>query len=156
MKSKKAYKNPIYTINILLKIIFICVLITLPISTLAQETSPIPLQKITAPIVERDSSGERYFGDLLIKYAIDPTGKIIVCTLYLSTVLVGVNTLAATSPIYQFDVKSGASSASGSLSIYLNFFPLTSTLKADIIYTVKENNTTFPFKGDLVGWYIYD
>ncbi|GAA6767958.1 hypothetical protein [Flavobacterium johnsoniae] len=156
MKSKTAYIDSISHINIILKILFICLLTALPVSTLAQETSPIPLQRIFAPIVERDTSGERYFGDLLIKYTIDPTGKVVVCTLYLSTVLVGIESLTATNPLYQFELQSGASTTSGCLSIYLNFAPSISTLKADLTYSVKENNTNFPYKGDLVGWYIYD
>lgn len=131
-------------------------LTTFPIAALAQDTIAIPLAKVTAPIVERGDTGERYFGDLLIQYAIDPTGKIVVCTLYLATVLVGVESLTATNPVYQFDLKSGESTTSGSLSIYLNFSPQISTLKADLTYTVKENNTSYPYKGDLVGWYIYD
>ncbi|RUT69518.1 hypothetical protein D0817_15165 [Flavobacterium cupreum] len=121
----------------------------------AQDTIAIPFEKITPPLVERGTTGERYFGDLLIQYTIDTTGKIVVCVLYLSTVLVGVESLTATNPVYQFDLKSGESTASGSLSIFLNFSPLVSTLKADLTYTVKENNTSFPYKGDLVGWYIY-
>lgn len=156
MKSQTAYTNRICTIKILLKGLFIMMLIALPNIALAQENSPIPLQKINAPLAESGSSGERYFGDLLIHYTIDPTGKVVLCTLYLSTVLVGVESLTATNPVYQFDLKSGASTANGNLSIYLNFSPQVSTLKADLTYTVKENNTSFPYKGDLIGWYIYN
>ncbi|CAA9195480.1 hypothetical protein FLACOL7796_00616 [Flavobacterium collinsii] len=156
MKSKTAYTSRIYPINILLKVIFIAMLTTFPITAFSQDTIPLPLEKITAPIVESGTTGERYFGDLLIQYAIDPTGKIVVCTLYLATVFVGVQSLTPTSPIYEFDLKSGESTTSGSLSIYLNFSPLVSTLKADLTYSVKANNTSFPFKGDLVGWYIYE
>jgi hypothetical protein len=131
-------------------------LIALPSTILAQGNSPRPLQKTNTPISEIGSSGVRYFGDLVIHYTIDPTGKVVLCTLYLSTVLVGVESLTATNPIYQFDLKSGASTANGNLSIYLNFSPQVSTLKADLTYTVKENNTSFPYKGDLIGWYIYN
>lgn len=156
MKSRPANGNLNFQINILLKVLFICMLTVLPLSTLAQGTSPVPLQKIVGPIAEKNCSGERYFGDLLIKYNIDPTGKIVVCTLYLATVLVGIESLTATNPIYQFELKSGLSKTSGCLTIYLNFSPSISTLKADITYSVKENNTSYPYKGDLVGWYIYD
>jgi hypothetical protein len=156
MKSKTVYSHFICNKNILLKVILILMFVTLPMAALAQDTLPLPLEKIAPPIVASGTTGERYFGDLLIHYAIDPTGKIVVCTLYLSTVLVGVESLTPTNPIYQFDLKSGASATSGSLSIYLNFSPLVSTLKADLTYTVKENNTSYPFKGDLVGWYVYE
>lgn len=156
MKSGKAYANRLYAINILSLVMLTAMFTLFPAKLSAQDTIPLPIAKLTAPIVESGTTGERYFGDLLIHYAIDPTGKIVVCTLYLSTVLVGVESLTATNPIYQFDLKSGLSTTSGSLSIYLNFSPQISTLKADLTYTVKENNTSFPFKGDLVGWYIYD
>lgn len=154
MKSTTACKNHRYVR--VLKMMLWCMVLALPLSALSQEAPPIPLQKITAPLIDLDSNGERYFGDLLVKYTVDPTGKIVVCTLYLSTVVVGISSLAATSPVYQFDVKAGASAASGSLSLYLNHLPLISTLKADFTYTVKDNNTCFPYKGDLVGWYISD
>lgn len=129
-------------------------LLTFPIAGMAQDTIAVPLQKITAPIIERGATGERYLGDLMIQYTIDPTGKVVLCTLYLATVLVGIESLTATNPVYQFDLKAGESTTSGSLSIYLNFLPLISTLKADLNYTVKENNTSYPYKGDLVGWCI--
>ncbi|WP_264523059.1 hypothetical protein [Flavobacterium sp. N502536] len=156
MKSKTAYTNRTYPISILLKVVFIVMLVTFPITAFSQDTIPLPLEKITAPLVESGTTGERYFGDLLIQFKIDPTGKIVVCTLYLATVFVGIQSLTPTSPVYEFNLKSGGSTTSGSLSIYLNFFPLISTLSADLTYSVKANNTSFPFKGDLVGWYVYE
>ncbi|WP_166923162.1 hypothetical protein [Flavobacterium poyangense] len=156
MKSETAFKNLIYRINTLFKVVLISGFMAFPLATFAQDTIPMPYQEILAPIVKAGTTGERYFGDLAIQFAIDSTGTVVVCTLYLATVLVGVHSLTATDPIYQFDLKSGESTANGTLSIYLNFSPSISTLRADMTYTVKANNTSFPYKGDLVGWYVYE
>lgn len=156
MKSKTVFRNRACNINTLIKVLLISAFMAFPIATFAQDLTTVPLQEITPPIVECGTSGERYFGDLAIEYSIDSKGTVVVCTLYLATVLVGIHSLTATDPIYQFDLKSGESTTSGSLSIFLNFSPSLSTLKADLTYTAKANNTSFPFKGDLVGWYVYE
>jgi hypothetical protein len=54
---------------------------------------------------------------------------------------------------WKLDVKAGLAAASGSLTLNLAYAPLISTLKGDFTYTVTGNNTSFNFKGDLVGWY---
>lgn len=104
-------------------------------------------------IVPKGYHGERNFGDLTTAYTIDSSGKNALCTLYVSTVLAGIETLTATNPVYNFDVKVGLGAASGSLSLQLADTPRVSKLQGNFTYTVTGNNTSFTFKGDLVGWY---
>lgn len=124
----------------------------LPLTTTAQETS-YTYQDSTA-ISKPGTGGIRYFGDLSIQYNIDSTGKIVVCTLTLNTVIVGIVSLTGTNPVYQFNVKAGLGSANGTLTLNLVYPPLIATLKGDFSYSVSANNTRYPFMGDLVGWYI--
>lgn len=128
-----------------------------PVTTKAQEISySTYLYQDSTAIVKAGTGGIRYFGDLSIQYNIDSTGTVVVCTLTLNTVIVGIVSLTGTNPVYPFDVKSGFGSANGTLSLNLVYPPLIATLKGDFSYSVWSNNTYYPFKGDLVGWYIYN
>lgn len=133
-----------------LKIPFVCIgflfLLFSPLNLFPKNTDdPI--------IAEKGYHGKRYFGDLTTEYTIAASGKSALCTLYVSTVLVGIESLTATNPTYNFDVKVGLGSANGALTMNLVDSPLVSKLKGSFTYTVTGNNTSFSFKGDLVGWY---
>lgn len=134
-------------------VLLLGMLTVFPVATKAQEISYSTNQDSTA-IVKAGTGGIRYFGDLSIQYSIDSTGTVVVCTLTLNTVIVGIVSLTGTNPVYPFDVKSGLGSANGTLSLNLVYPPLIATLKGDFNYSVWSNNTNYPFKGDLVGWYI--
>ncbi len=105
------------------------------------------------PIVEKGYSGKRHFGDLTTHYSIGPTGKNVQCTLYVSSVLAGIEALNSSNPTYDFDVEVGLGSAYGTLKLNLVDSPLISKISGDFIYSVSANNDSFTFKGDLVGWY---
>ncbi len=134
-------------------VLLLGILTGLPVTTTAQEIPSYTYQDSTA-IIKPGTGGIRYFGDLSIQYNIDSTGKIVVCTLTLNTVIVGIVSLTGTNPVYPFDVKAGLGSANGTLTLNLVYPPLIATLKGDFSYSVSANNTRYPFMGDLVGWYI--
>ncbi|MDL5051395.1 hypothetical protein QQ054_35920 [Oscillatoria amoena NRMC-F 0135] len=50
-------------------------------------------------------------------------------------------------------MKVGLGTANGTITLNLVDSPLVSKLKGDFTYTVTGNNTSFNFKGDLIGWY---
>jgi hypothetical protein len=104
-------------------------------------------------IAQRGFHGKRQFGDLMTEYTIDKSGKITICTLYVSTILVGIESLTVNNPTYQFDVKVGLSSATGFINLNLADSPLISKLGGNFNYTASANNTSYTFKGDLIGWY---
>jgi len=137
---------------VLVKVVLISILVGIPIALIPQKNNST--EKSDPAIVPKGYKGKRYFGDLLIQYAIDSTGKIVVCTLYVSTVLVGIESVTVTNPMYKFDVKAGLGAASGALTLNVVDAPLISNLKGDFTYTATGNNTSFSFKGDLVGWYV--
>jgi hypothetical protein len=135
---------------LLKKIVFLCLFLVFPYlfcpgSYLNGEGDPV--------IAPKGYHGARYFGSLATEYTIDRTGKSTLCTLYVSTVLVGIQALTATSPTYDFDVKAGLDSARGSFTLSLVDSPMVSKLSAKFNYSVSANNTSFTFKGDMVGWY---
>ncbi|MES2382769.1 MAG: hypothetical protein V4538_17110 [Bacteroidota bacterium] len=155
MESNKKYLHAFNKVRlVLLKVLMVTILVGIPIVLIPQESNPT--EKSEPAIVPKGYQGKRYFGDLLTQYTIDSTGKIVVCTLYVSTVLVGIESLTATNPIYKFDVKAGLGAANGTLTLNLTDSPLISNLKGDFTYTVTGNNTSFSFKGDLVGWYTHN
>lgn len=134
---------------LLAKISFVCFLITVPF------VSPREIffgsgDPVIAP---RGYHGQRFFGDLSTEYTIDPSGKSTICTLYVSSVFAGIEALTATDPTYNFDLKVGLGTANGTITLNLVDSPLVSKLKGDFTYTVTGNNTSFNFKGDLIGWY---
>lgn len=152
MESNKKYPHAFTKARlVLLKLLMVSILVGFPIVLIPQESKPT--ENSDPAIAPKGYQGKRYFGDLLTQYTIDSTGKIVVCTLYVSTVLVGIQSLTATNPVYKFDVKAGLGAASGNLTLNLADSPLISNLKGDFTYTVTGNNTSFSFKGDLVGWY---
>ncbi|MET1254986.1 hypothetical protein [Aliikangiella maris] len=99
-------------------------------------------------------SSERYFGDLKVTYKIDANGKLVTCTLYLATQLVGVHTLVKDDTVYNFDVQLANTNAKGKLTLNLAVYPEVSTLSGNFHYSVSANNESFTFIGDLVGWYV--
>jgi len=134
---------------ILKKLVLLCLLLAFPYlfcpGNYFTEVGPV--------IMPKGYHGIRYFGDLSTEYTIAPSGRSTLCTLYVSTVFVGVEALTPSNPSYKFDVKAGLGSASGSFSLSLADSPLVSKLSANFKYSVSANNTSYTFMGDLVGWY---
>jgi hypothetical protein len=98
--------------------------------------------------------GFRTFGDLTVVYQLGKEGRIVTCVLYLSTQLVGVKTLLAESPVYDFDLVLGLGKASGSIQLVLLPSNQISTLNGAFNYTTAGGNDPFFFKGVFVGWYV--
>lgn len=96
----------------------------------------------------------RSFGDLTVVYQLGKEGRVVTCVLYLSTQLVGVKTLLAEAPVYDFDLVLGLGKASGSITLALLPSNQISTLNGDFTYTTAGGNDPFIFKGVLVGWYV--
>ncbi len=96
----------------------------------------------------------RYFGDLKIKLMLSETGSYVDCELYVSTQLLGVQTLTADHNKYRFDLQLANNFAKGRLMITLQESPQVSKVSGNFTYSVASNNESFTFKGDLIAWYI--
>ncbi len=89
MESSKKYLNIFSKARkVLLMGLLISILVGIPLVSVSQKN--ISAESSSIAIAPIHYQGERYFGDLLTRYSIDSTGKVVVCTLYLSTVFVGV------------------------------------------------------------------
>lgn len=98
------------------------------------------------------SSGLRNFGSFVINYVITDAGYLLNCSLSLAGTLVGLSTLTATSPNYQFNTIVNKNKAYGTLTTY--YYPpnQVSSLEGDF-YVISERSDTLRFKGTVTGWY---
>lgn len=95
----------------------------------------------------------KYYGDLTIQLVPDVSGSYVLCLMYFSGILVGVQTLTATSNQYQFDLKLADYTACGKLVLSLGNAPQVSKVSGDFQYSVVNNHQSFQFKGDIIFWY---
>lgn len=103
-------------------------------------------------MVQPGGTGSRQFGDMIVTYTLTKQATAVQCTLFVNSEFVGIRTLSAISPTYNFDVQIGTGKACGLLRLLLTSSNQVSTLEGSFEYTA--NSTTFTFKGDIVGWYI--
>jgi len=130
----------------------LCVVLFLLVSDSAAQTGSTPFgQQVT---INPGDSGSTQFGDLMILYRLDSTAQNMTCTFYLSAAFVGIRVMTKKSTVFLFKYQQGASKASGTLTMNLDYIPQVSTLSADFTYTNTPNNQTSTFTGDLIGWYI--
>ncbi|NQY07861.1 MAG: hypothetical protein HRT68_17105 [Flavobacteriaceae bacterium] len=97
-------------------------------------------------------TSKRFFGDLLVELILDTSGTYVNCKMYLSTQLVGVQTLTATDNKYKFDLQLAKYESAGKLTITLGQEPQISKVSGNFTYSVSSNNESFTFKGDLIAW----
>lgn len=115
----------------------------------------IPVITLQEVFLKPGDSVVRFFGDLEIILKISPTGDSVDCSLYLSTQLVGVQTLIQEQNTYVFDVQLANYTAKGQLTLVLNKAPDTfSKVNGNFVYSVVSNNQSFIFKGDLIAWHM--
>ena len=92
---------------------------------------------------------------MFIILVLDQSGTYVKCLMYLSDVLIGVQTLTATQNQYEFDLQLADYFARGKLVLYLENVPQVSKVSGDFRYSVVRNHQSFRFKGDIIFWYIH-
>ncbi|MCW3085166.1 MAG: hypothetical protein JWP12_2532 [Bacteroidetes bacterium] len=98
------------------------------------------------------SKGMRNFGPFKVKYGVTKAGYKLDCTLMIGGELVGLSTLTAAAPNYQFNIISNTNKAWGTFTVAYYPPDQVSTLEGDI-YVVSANTDTVRFKGTVAGWY---
>lgn len=101
-------------------------------------------------------TNSRFFGDLKVMLMLDKSGTYVNCKMYLSTALVGVQTLTATQNKYRFDLQLANYTAQGKLILTLEDSPQVSKVSGNFEYSVAINNESFAFKGDIIAWYVIE
>ena len=98
------------------------------------------------------STGSRNFGPFVVKYGVTQAGYKLDCTLMIGGELVGLSTLTAAAPNYQFNTISNTNKAWGTFTVL--YYPpnQVSTLEGDF-YVVSSRTDTVRFKGTVAGWY---
>lgn len=115
-------------------------------------SSPQPIAAAGTTGNDTISKGERYYGSFVIQYVVTNAGYQLTPVLVLAGQLVGMSTLTAAAPVYQFNTIVNKSQAYGTLTSL--FYPpgQVSTLEGDF-FVISERSDTTRFKGTVTGWY---
>ena len=141
-------------------ILFVALLSVLPFSggSVEDSSSLLPGIGIHSTITSLPNStdtvskGMRNFGPFKVKYGVTRAGYKLDCTLMIGGELVGLSTLTAAAPNYQFNTISNTNKAWGTFTVYYYPPDQVSTLEGDI-YVVSSGTDTVRFKGTVAGWY---
>ncbi|MDI1255425.1 MAG: hypothetical protein PSV16_04930 [Flavobacterium sp.] len=123
-----------------------------PFSSKNDQFIEVSVQQV---ILKPGDSISRYFGDLTINLKLSNTGRSVECNMYLSTQLIGVQTLTAEQSQYPFDLQLADYKANGTLTLQINETPdAFSKVSGIFTYTVVANHQSFICKGDLIAWHL--
>lgn len=112
-----------------------------------------PVQLFQEVYIKPGDSVDRFFGDLKIDLKLSKTGTYVDCNLYLSTQLLGVQTLSPDQNEYDFDLQLNNYKAKGQFILLLNEGPYAlSKVSANFNYSVVSIHESFTCKGDLIAW----
>ena len=110
----------------------------------------IVLQEV---LIKPGDSTSRYFGDLKVTMKLSKSGTYVDCNMYLTTQLLGVETLTADKNTYLFDLQLADYTAKGQFTLQLNEAPNTlSKVSGNFTYSVVSNHESYIYKGDLIAW----
>jgi hypothetical protein len=105
--------------------------------------------------IKPGDSSTRYFGDLKVTLKLSKSGTAVNCNMYLSTQLLGVETITPNQNVYQFDLQLANTTAKGQLTLFLNKGPYTlSKVSGNFTYSVVSNHESYTYKGDLIAWHL--
>jgi len=114
-----------------------------------------PVQLFQEVYIKPGDSVSRFFGDLKITLKLSKTGTYVDCNLYLSTQLLGVQTLTPDQNEYDFDLQLNNYKAKGQFILLLNEGPYAlSKVSANFTYSVVSIHESFACKGDLIAWHL--
>ncbi|MHA7056091.1 hypothetical protein ACWGOQ_0002655 [Aquimarina sp. M1] len=135
---------------------FVCILCCIfawsDTTNFKQRASSIPVPQEV--FLQPGDTNSRYFGDLKIMLMLDKSGTYVNCQMYLSTALIGVQTLTASQNKYRFDLQLANYTAEGKLILTLDDSPQVSKVSGNFEYSVAINNESFTFKGDIIAWHV--